>query len=199
MATNNRLTFIGGALIGAAGMYLYDPHRGAYRRAFLRDKSVHYRKTLGRKIGVVGRDVIHRSQGMLAEARTRILPQRVPDDILVARVASKLGRVVSNPHAVELSADSGRVILSGPVFIDEAEKLIHTILRIPGVRGIQNRLETHSRSEKFPGLQGHRHLKGQQIDIFQKSWAPATRFLVAVGGGLAALGTSALVTRRKGA
>ena len=98
MATKNRLTFIGGALIGAAGMYLYDPHRGAYRRGVLRDKTIHYRKILGRKVGVVGRDVLHRSQGMLAEARTRILPQRVPDDILVARVSSKLGRIVSNPQ-----------------------------------------------------------------------------------------------------
>lgn len=195
MEFQNQFKFAGGCLLGAAGMYLLDPHRGGYRRALVRDKVIHYRKKFGRESGVVARDLKHRGIGIIAEARQKFSPGQVSDDILVARVASKLGRVVSNPHSIELTADRGRILLGGPIFIDEAEQLIKTVRGIAGVRGIDNRLEVHSRTERHPALQGRRHLRGQKIDILQDQWSPATRFLVALAGGLFAVSTGWMVRK----
>lgn len=195
MELKNQFRIVGSCLLGAAGMYLLDPHRGPYRRALVRDKLNHYQKRLRRDSTIVARDLKHRGMGFIAEARQKIVPREVSDDILVARVSSKLGRMVSNPHSIELTADGGKLFLSGPIFFDEAEMLLKAVRAIPGVRRIENRLELHSRSERHPALQGRRHLHGQKIDILQEQWSPATRFLVTLGGALVAMSTGWAIRR----
>lgn len=195
----NSLAFFGGIFTGAVGMYYLDPRHGAYRRALARDKSVHYGKLLRKRTEVVSRDLLHRSQGILAEARTRLTPQRAPDDILVARVASKIGRVISNPHAIQLTSENSKIFVSGPIYTDEIENLLHTIRSVPGVRGVESHLESHSRGENFPGLQGHAHLKGEKIDILQEKWSPATRFLLSLAGSMLAVSAGALMSKNKAA
>ena len=108
MPIKNPLLFTGGCLAGAVGMYYADPHRGAYRRAILRDKSTHLRKVIVKRVEVAGRDLGHRTHGVLSVARARIFPELVADEILVARAGSKIGRVVANPHSITVTADRGQ-------------------------------------------------------------------------------------------
>ena len=79
--------------------------------------------------------------------------QQVPDDILIERVRAQLGRPVSHPRAIEVRAESGKVVLSGPILADEAEDLIQRISRIPGVRSIESQLEVHAEPGDIPSLQ----------------------------------------------
>jgi len=198
MAIKNPLFFAGGCVAGAVGMYYADPHRGAYRRALLKDKGAHYRKVLFKKSGVASRDFTHRARGVISNARARLFPEPVPDDILVARVASKIGRVVANPHSLGVTADRGRVILTGPVFNDEAEPLFHVVRKIQGVRSVESHLETHSRSERFPGLQGHRRHRPARtgLEFIPTGWTPALRMIISLAGGIAALSGSLAALRR---
>ncbi len=135
------LKFAAGCAAGALGMYFGDPHRGAYRRALVRDKANHYRRVLRREAFHRSRDLLYRGKGLIARTRSKMLPQRVPDDILIARIESRLGRVIWNPHRFELHADKGKVTICGHVLPQEVELLKATIHETPGVREIDNRME----------------------------------------------------------
>jgi len=50
-------------------------------------------------------------------------------------------------------AESGRVILSGPILADEADDLIRRISRVPGVRSIESQLDLHADAGDDPSLQ----------------------------------------------
>jgi hypothetical protein len=133
--------FLAGCSFGAALMYFGDPHRGAYRRAFVRDKGTHYRKLLGRKSAHFAKDVFFRTKGLIARTRGRIAAEPVPDDVLLARVSSRLGRAIWNPHRLGLEIVDGIVTVSGKVLSRELGVLIDAIEKTPGVRGVTDRLD----------------------------------------------------------
>lgn len=135
------LGFTAGCALGAVAMYLGDPHRGAARRALVRDKALHYQRVLRHKTVHLGKDLWYRSKGMAARTRSRLLPQRVADDILLARISSRLGRVIWNPHRFELLANNGKVTITGRILPRELELLKATIHSTPGVRELDSRLE----------------------------------------------------------
>ena len=140
ISSRGLLKFAAGCAVGALGMYYGDPHRGAYRRALVRDKAIHYRRVLRREAYHRSRDLLYRGKGLIARTRAKVLPQRVPDDILIARIESRLGRVIWNPHRFELHADQGKVTINGRVLPQEVELLELTIQETPGVREIDNRM-----------------------------------------------------------
>src|SRR5262245_20541144 len=93
---------VAGALVGAGAMYMLDPDRGRRRRALLRDKVQSSVASLEHLARVAARDVGHRIDGWQARARRRLEVNGVPDDlVLIERVRSAMGRVVSHPHAVQ--------------------------------------------------------------------------------------------------
>jgi hypothetical protein len=141
--------FLAGCTVGAAAMYFGDPHRGAYRRALVRDKSIHYRKAVARRVSHAGKDAWFRSKGLLARARRRLASQRVADDILLARICSRLGRVIWNPHRLEIKVDGGEVTVSGKVLHREVDLLMDTIYGTPGVRGVADRLDVSKSASAF--------------------------------------------------
>lgn len=180
--------------LGASFMYLVDPDRGARRRAGVRNKFVHFGHQIVRAADVVSRDLGHRTKGTLSEIKHSIVPsEKVSDEVLVERVRSKLGRVVSHPHAIHVSVQEGRISLSGLTLVNELEELVYALRSVPGVQSIENRLEVHKSEENIPSLQAGIPRRGQKIDLFQASWSPATRFLV----GSSALSLLYLGSRRK--
>lgn len=184
---NNKLAFISSIGLGAGLMYLLDPDKGRRRRAIARDKLVSTARKAGEAAGTTSRDLANRTAGLLSDARGRIAGSgEVDDDVLVARVASKLGRVVSHPHAIGVTAEDGRVMLVGPIVASEVEPLLAIVESVPGVTSVDNQLEPHEKAGDIPALQGGIHREGQQIDILQAHWSPATRLLASVGGGLLA-------------
>lgn len=126
-------------LAGAGLMYLLDPAAGRRRRAMIRDKVVRASHVVGKKAGQTARDWSNRVKG--AAAKTRRAPKALTDDVLAERIRARLGRLVKDPGAVEVSVDQGAVELLGRLPALEAERLVHAVGRLRGVRNVQNHLD----------------------------------------------------------
>jgi osmotically-inducible protein OsmY len=148
------LTFIGGIGIGAGLMYMLDPDRGSRRRALVRDKIISAANRVPDAAGATARDLRNRASGVVAGAKSLLKSDEVSDEVLVERVRSELGRVISHPRAIEVVAEQGRVTLSGPVLADEVVELISRVSSVRGVTGVENQLEVHEQVGDVPGLQG---------------------------------------------
>jgi uncharacterized membrane protein len=175
-------SLLAGAGVGAGLTYFLDPGHGARRRARVRDTVTHSARVTRRAIGTVGRDMLHRTYGTAASLRSPFRHDRVDDPVVVERVRSRLGRLVSHPHAVEVTSIDGVVALRGPVLEREADPLIHAVLRIDGVCDVIDELERHERPGNIPSLQGGRPPAASRLDAFQPHWAPTTRVMLGTAG-----------------
>jgi uncharacterized membrane protein len=174
--------FLRGALLGAAAMYWLDPVSGRRRRALTRQRFTHAAHQAVDETEVMARDLAHRARGIVRGARARLRPSPVDDTVLEERVRAKLGRVCSHPSSVEVVCHAGWVELTGPILRGEEERVIRAIKHVPGVREVVSRLDVHDRAEGIPGLQGGRPRPGDRLDLFQRTWAPATQALVGATG-----------------
>jgi len=187
MRSNGKTTLklMAGIAVGSGLMYLADPDRGNRRRALAREKVVHGTHVLGTATDKAIRDLRNRARGMVAEIWALVRREKAADEILIDRVRAKIGRAVSHPTPIEVTAEDGRVTLSGPVLEREAEDLIEAVASVRGVRDVESRLETHKTAESVPGLRGKARIRKQRPELLQEYWAPGTRLLVGVGGALA--------------
>jgi uncharacterized membrane protein/gas vesicle protein len=185
---NKPAALLAGAGIGAAVAFFFDPEQGRRRRALVRDKTVHARKELEEAADVTKKDVSNRARGLRASLRTLVEDEEPSDDVLRERVRAAIGRVVSHPGAIEVTARDGVVTLSGPILADEVPLLIDRVLDVRGVRDVVNRLEVHKEPGNVPALQGEGKKRGgPKPDFLQENWAPATRL---VGGAIGALASA---------
>lgn len=170
------LTLLG---LGAGLMYYFDPERGRARRARVRDQLDHTVREVDHVIEVTTRDLSHRVQGLVHDLQGGLTtPGPVPDRVLVERIRSRMGRVVSHPRAIHITADNGHVALYGQILTAEAEPLFDVARSTPGVQSVDNHLEMHDEPGKIAALQGGRTRTGPRGDFFQETWSPSTRFLV---------------------
>jgi len=155
------LTLLNGMIIGAMIMYVFDGHRGAKRRAYARDKLIHAGHLVGSTIRKRGRDLMHRIVGSVAEIRSSIRDRSsdIPDDILVDRVRSQLGHVVSHPGLLEVGACDGCVSVRGPVLRNEVDKIQNRLAKIRGVRDCRLELEPHADLDHVAGSRGIRRTR----------------------------------------
>lgn len=181
-ALNQALPVLGGLGLGAGLMFILDPNRGNRRRALLRDKTSRVFNRTGSAIGSTARGFSHRARGLAAKAGSSFRRDEVSDEVLVERVRSKMGHIVSHPHAINVDCDAGRVTLSGPILSSEAEKLIKQVSRLRGVKEIEDRLERHDTAGEIPALQGGRQRRGERSELMQSNWSPAARVLTGVAG-----------------
>jgi hypothetical protein len=191
----NRLcNFLTGASLGAGMMYFLDPVVGNRRRALVRDQCNHLINKTGDAIDTTIRDFQNRMSGMMAEMRAcaeDYSREQPTDEVLVARVRSTMGRYVSHPSAIEVSARDGVVHLSGPILARETPGMIGAVESVRGVQRVEHDLEEHQTAGNVSALQGGRRAVGSSIDLMQQNWAPTTRVLV--GGAGAALMLRCLV------
>jgi hypothetical protein len=152
------LTLVNGMIIGAMVMYVFDEHRGAKRRAYARDKLIRAGHLVGRTIKKRSRDLMHRTIGVLAEARSSIRDRgaEIPDDILVDRVRSQLGHVVSHPGLLEVSARDGCILVRGQVLGSELDKIRTRLAKVRGVRECRLELEPQADLDRAAGNRGIR-------------------------------------------
>ena len=139
MLRNNRALLMGLSL-GVGLMYFLDPERGRRRRALVRDKLAHTTRVCTGALGAASVDLAHRATGLVARARSVLTRGPVDDSVLVERVRSRMGRVVSHPHAIEVDAADGCVRLRGSILQSELPRLMQIIARVRGVRSIDNNL-----------------------------------------------------------
>ncbi|HYY69063.1 MAG TPA: BON domain-containing protein, partial [Terriglobales bacterium] len=185
---SNSFNFLTGAGIGAGLMYLMDPDRGNRRRMLVRDQAVHGLHLGARAADKAIRDLQNRARGTVAEAWAGFRREEMPDAVIAERVRARLGRLVSHPNSIEVTAQQGRVTLSGPVLEHEVRELISRVRSIRGVRDVNNRLDIHKQPGNVPGLQGGSGRTGQRIELLQENWAPGTRLLVGAAGLMAIAG-----------
>ncbi len=176
--------FVGSAL-GALAMYFLDPRDGRRRRARTRDKMVHAARVLNDAGKVTARDTAHRAKGVWATTRKLFKHEDVPDEVLVERVRAELGRVVSHPHSVEVTAMRGHVTLSGPILAEEVRPLLRCVRGVGGVRAVSDRLAVYEDAAHVSGLQGGHPRSGSRFELMQDNWSPAAR--LATGGAGAAM------------
>ncbi len=168
---------------GAGLMYMMDPGRGRRRRALVRDKMYSAFGQSGRGLDKAWRDAANRSHAVISAARG--FTQRswdAPDEVLAARLRSKLGRVASHPHAIHVTARGGTVRLEGPVLTAEIERILETLREVEGVHEIDNRLEAHETAESISSLQGGRPRPGDLPEYAQTNWTPSWRAAATFGG-----------------
>jgi uncharacterized membrane protein len=183
-------SFLSGLGIGWGITYLLDPDVGPRRRAVLRDKLLSSSHALSDLIEKAGRDVLHRSQGLVAKTRSSLDKSEVDDHVLVERVRSELGRHVSHPRSIQVRAQDGHVILSGPILEHECDGLLAAVGKIRGVKDCFNQMDLHKTAENIPGLQGESSYPRQRRRFADGNWPPATR--VVFGGAGAWLASSGL-------
>jgi hypothetical protein len=183
------MTFISGFSLGAGVLYFFDPDVGRRHRAMLRDRFLSSTRGVGQHLQTTARDAAHRTQGLVAEARARLRHEDVSDSVVLERVRAHLGHVVSHPHALEIVVRDGRVTLRGPILSRELQPCLNCIEDIPGIRGIDNQLDVHTKAD-VAALQGGTCRR-------QNGWPPAARLVAgAIGCGLMA---NCIAERTRGA
>lgn len=181
-------SFLRGAAVGAAAMYVLDPDKGRRRRAIVRDKSLRLLADAGDVFAAAGRDLGNRVRGARASAAQHVL-QAVPrDDLqLIERVRARIGRVVSNPHAIQVGAHDGRVMLSGPVLAAEAGALVDATRAVPGVVSVDDHLDVHATPGSVPSLQGAHPRVRSRAQALGHQATPLQRAATILGGAVIAL------------
>ena len=153
MRESSALPFLAGFGAGVACAALLDPRRGAARRAVIRDKTLSLLRRAGRQAVREGRDLSQRAEGLVHETRARMHEEQIPDDVLVERVRAQIGRPVSHPRAIKVTAVDGVVTLFGPILRSELDELLERVARIRGVRSVRNQLEVQAGPGQNPSLQ----------------------------------------------
>lgn len=174
---------MGAATVGGLLVYFLDPDTGKRRRALVRDRATNLVKEADRAIGKASRDLSNRARGTVAEARSLLPLRGVSDEVLVEQVRARIGRVVSFPHFVEVSARDAAVTLRGAALESEIENLVSTVKSIRHVSSVRNDLRAYKRPQDVPGI--------QQVATKRRGaapgWTPAARLAMGVGGGALAL------------
>ena len=182
-----------GAGAGAGLMYLLDPDRGRRRRALARDQAVHYLHETADATETAARDLGHRGVGLVAKSRRRL--QSVPPggEALADQVQAQLADLTRYPGAIEVEVREGIVTLAGPVLRQEADQVRRVVADLPGVTGVEDRLEIKEQATDLPPSareQAQESARRQpKPELLQQRWAPGPRLLVgAAGGGLICYG-----------
>lgn len=129
--------------LGAGLMYLFDPASGNRRRSLVRGKLTHLARVGRAGAHRTKRDLTNRVHGLGPRVRARIRPEeQLPDEVLAERVRSKMGVIVSHPHAVEVRVDGGEVTLQGQILQREAKVLVRRVKRMAGVRQVLECVDT---------------------------------------------------------
>ena len=178
-----------GAGAGAGLMYLLDPDLGNRRRALVRDQLVRARHLTEDAMDATSRDVRNRARGVVAELRSRLVPEDVTDDVLQERVRARLGQTVRYARSIETTVADGVVTLRGPALADDVARVVRRVGQVPGVSAVDNRLDAHAEPGDVPGLQGAQRASrsGEVLELMQGQLSPTARLATGLGGALLAL------------
>ncbi|MFL6605002.1 MAG: SRPBCC family protein [Steroidobacteraceae bacterium] len=186
------------AAAGAVAMYWLDPTTGRRRRAYVRERLGSVSHKLRDGAGVAGRDLSYRAQGIRARIHSAFTAEDVSDEVLEQRVRAALGRAVSHPRAVEVTAADAQVRLTGDVLAYEHSALLRTVRSVRGVNAVIDALRVHDDADGIPALQGGQTPNRSSLSLLTDTWPPATRMLSsASAGALLLFGASELFGRHK--
>jgi hypothetical protein len=187
---NKQLTMLAAGFAGVGLMYFLDPILGRRRRALFADKAGHYSRKMKHAMDLTARDFGHRVQGVVARGKRAFDNTEVPGEVLIERVRTELGRVISHPSAISVSVSGGEVFLFGPVLDDERKALLKRVRSILGVHKVHDRLQPQTESSPEQAERGYGR-PVRRAGFWASNWPPAKRaFAVAAGLSAVAVGTS---------
>ena len=141
---NRPETFVLGVALGAGITYFMDRDKGARRQALVRDRLTHAGHEVQDATRATARHARNRAGGIMHEAGARITEgSGVDDRVLEERVRSAIGRKVTAPGRIDVTAEDGRVTLSGDVASDEVQTLVRTVKSVRGVGSVSNFVATN--------------------------------------------------------
>lgn len=181
-----------GLAVGATLMYFLDPARGKRRRALVRDHTVSKWHHLNSLLEKAQRDASNRTYGVFSEIKAAIPGGKKNNFSLIERAKSIIGRAVTHPHAIAVSAENGKIVLAGAVLQEEVDRLLSTVKSVKGVKEVVNQLDVHKSSDHISALQGGRR---RSSGSDQESWTPAIR--IAAGGLGSAMVAFSLINRSR--
>lgn len=173
---NKASAFLTGAGLGAGLVYFLDPEM-ENRRAMLRNQAIRTLNQIGAAVESSAFDLQRRAIDLTAELKARLLPPMSPDETLAARLRSELRFLVSQPTAVEISTQNGRVTLKGTVFGEEMDRLLSAISSMRGVGEVENQLQARRPEERV----------GLEPKPAREEMDPTARLLVGAAGAALAL------------
>ena len=143
---------IAGAAVGATVMYFCDSHRGKARRAELQQKAGGAARQVGREVAIKAEDLLNRAKGAVAKADAAFERDEevVDDDVVAERVRSHIGHITERASDIQTEVVSGVVALHGTVSPDKHRHMIDEILKIPGVKGVRDRLVSAGSGRSVP-------------------------------------------------
>lgn len=165
---------------GAAGMgvYLFDRKDGRKRRSRLMKETKKVVATAKHEAKKSLKDAQNHLVGGIACLSARLRTEEATDDVIVERVRSRMGRVVTHPHPIMVASDGGMVTLWGPVPGDEMLPLLYKVKATPGVKEIRNHLTAYDSTQ--PELDVATKVSGEI------KWSPFKRLLIGAAGASAA-------------
>lgn len=131
------LAFLGGVGVGALAMYFLDPTSGSSRRAAARTTG----RDTGKAVQGRARAMASRAKALADRSLARFDSTAPSDDVLAQRVRTALGRVISHPRLINITAESGVVTLSGSVSEEETKGLSATVRGVEGVKDLVDQTE----------------------------------------------------------
>jgi uncharacterized membrane protein len=145
----------------------------------VRDKVTRLQNQGDEAIESATRDLRNRVSGVLANAVSMVSDENITEQVLEARIRSKMGLLARHGGDIHVSAQDGQIILDGNALQSEVEGLLTGLRRMRGVRGIQNNLHLHREPGNITALQG----EGTLLGSGQAQWSPSTRLLAGIGAG----------------
>ncbi|MBS1189743.1 MAG: hypothetical protein H6R10_1535 [Rhodocyclaceae bacterium] len=185
------LNILGALALGAGAMYYFDPEQGRRRRALAGDRVDSLSHDARDYLDGRRKHAADRVRGLFARVRGRLSALPPGDQQLHGHVRSRLGRVVSHPHAIETEVQEGRVLLKGHILESEYNDLMVELWSLRGVKAIDSQLALHAEPGDVPGLQGQPHRHNARTRHLAQDAAAA----LAVAGGL---GLAAKALRAEG-
>ena len=185
-------TGLGISAAGLAALYFLNPNRGASRRGQFANQLSGATTGAPRAVKAAGQDLANRAYGMWAEATNLFRSDDASDQVIEARVRSKMGREISHPGAVHVSVREGNVTLEGDVLAREEAALLACVNKVRGVQGVENRLQAHGSAGNISSLQGGGR---RRSGTSQANWTPAARLLAGAAGLTTTMLGASLLTR----
>ncbi|HEY7338120.1 MAG TPA: SRPBCC family protein [Bryobacteraceae bacterium] len=189
---NRAKSVAAGLAAGSMLMYFADPDRGKRRRALASDKAGRAWRGFSALLDKARRDVAHRAAGAFFGAKAAFQDHAADGDIVVQRVRSKIGRLVSHPHAIDVSAQGDAIVLTGAVLVDEIDRLLRRARAVPGVKNVVNRLKIYENGAQISSQGGP--ARASRHEWIRQRWTPSLR----VGAGAAGAALLAYGTREGG-
>jgi len=187
---NKDWMLLGSLCAGATALYFLDPEHGQRRRSAFTARVRRSGAGIAEEVSKSARDGWNRLAGRARQILKAGDSKTVDDVVLVERVRSRMGRIVSDTHNIHVACDQGVITLWGFVPEQETRPLLRAVGSIPGVKEVWNHLEIAEPSN-ISSRPADPLTRARKATTF--SLSPSNRALV----GIAGIGTAFYGLRRK--